>query len=505
MKNLFGWGCLTLLLVSCLFASCKDENDDGNTENPNYVFKVADEYKALACSAKGKVFLLDITSSKNDSKVNFEVESSPKWAPAVIEMTGLTVTVQENTSKEPRETGKIVLVQDETGAKLEITVNQDGVASSLKLEASYVTNRCKVLTIEPDIAGYAEAPVYTWKCKKEGTEDEAKVIGTAKNLPFIQLEQGVYILSLEVKDGNTGETQQTKVTVNKEITAYSAFISQVYEYLPAPGINVSIAPNVTKEIARKTAEDVLKGRNVDNNNSLDVISLGGLGGNITFAFDHTVVNVPGKRDFRVNTRLAGVSAFVPSIVWVAFDKNGNGKPDADEWYEIAGSEYLNVNAKKNITMTYTVSTDEPIVYKWKNSKGEEGTIDKNDYPMVGTWGWARWVGLDTPFSFTGITQLPDNVEFSGTFPSVYNQYAYGYANNSNLNTEAGRKMAAIDISWAVDKDGNKVNLPGVDFVKVYHANFQDLSMYYGYTYTLISGATDCHLKGENFDSDVTLK
>lgn len=25
---------------------------------------------------------------------------------------------------------------------------------------------------------------------------------------------------------------------------------------------------------------------------------------------------------------------------VAFDKNKNGKPDDDEWYEIAGSEYF---------------------------------------------------------------------------------------------------------------------------------------------------------------------
>lgn len=71
-------------------------------------------------------------------------------------MTALTVTVKENTTKEPRNGGKIVLVQDETGTKLEIIVNQEEVTSSLKLEESYTATRCKVLTIEPEITGYNE-------------------------------------------------------------------------------------------------------------------------------------------------------------------------------------------------------------------------------------------------------------------------------------------------------------------------------------------------------------
>ena len=41
------------------------------------------------------------------------------------------------------------------------------------------------------------------------------------------------------------------------------------------------------------AEDCISGTN-------DImISLGGYGGYVTFAFDHTVVNVPGEADFRI--------------------------------------------------------------------------------------------------------------------------------------------------------------------------------------------------------------
>ena len=37
---------------------------------------------------------------------------------------------------------------------------------------------------------------------------------------------------------------------------------------------------------------------------------------------------------------------------VAYDKNKNGKPDDDEWYEIAGSEYNNCKTIKDYEITY---------------------------------------------------------------------------------------------------------------------------------------------------------
>ncbi len=37
---------------------------------------------------------------------------------------------------------------------------------------------------------------------------------------------------------------------------------------------------------------------------------------------------------------------------VAYDKNKNGKPDDDEWYEIAGSEYFKNETLKNYNITY---------------------------------------------------------------------------------------------------------------------------------------------------------
>ena len=67
-------------------------------------------------------------------------------------------------------------------------------------------------------------------------------------------------------------------------------------------------------------------------------------------FDHTIENKAGLRDFRVlanafqaaanphpNAPLGG--SCEPGVIMVAYDKNHNGYPDDDEWYEIAGSSY----------------------------------------------------------------------------------------------------------------------------------------------------------------------
>lgn len=81
-----------------------------------------------------------------------------------------------------------------------------------------------------------------------------------------------------------------------------------------------------------------------------MISLGGFGGYVVVGFDHTITNVTGKRDFRVlgNAFYSAANpdsdapeggSCEPGVIMVAYDKNQNGMPDEDEWYEIAGSAH----------------------------------------------------------------------------------------------------------------------------------------------------------------------
>ena len=143
------------------------------------------------------------------------------------------------------------------------------------------------------------------------------------------------------------------------------------------------------DILRK-AEECISGTN-------DImISLGGYGGYVTFAFDHTVMNVEGENDFRIwgnafyeltNPDAKGGSA-EPGIIMVSYDANCNGLPD-DEWYELAGSEYYKPATLHNFSITYRrpdpsqtpVENEDgylsDIYYiPWTDSEGNTGYIAK---------------------------------------------------------------------------------------------------------------------------------
>ena len=52
---------------------------------------------------------------------------------------------------------------------------------------------------------------------------------------------------------------------------------------------------------------------------------------------------------------------------------------------------------------------------------------------------------------------------------MYKRQRYGYVDNSPSVDD----NSAIDIDWAVDREGNPVELPGVDFIKVYNGVNQE--------------------------------
>ena len=60
----------------------------------------------------------------------------------------------------------------------------------------------------------------------------------------------------------------------------------------------------------------------------------------------------------------------------------------------------------------------------------------------------------------------------------------------------------MQIDWAIDAKGNKVHLPGIDFVKVYNGLNQQCG-WLGETSTEVMGAIDLHLKGINIPTRET--
>lgn len=292
----------------------------------------------------------------------------------------------------------------------------------------------------------------------------------------------------------------------------SPYMTKVLDYRPAPGQFVNKMPECKEGDTQETMNEKVLAAIGKGNKGM--ITLGGYGGYIVAGFDHTIENVAGKRDFRIlgNAFYADTNpnpevtkkggSCEPGIVMVAFDKNKNGKPDDDEWYELAGSEYVKTGTTKNYEITYH-SPDEsktpvgddndPFIFdkeyiRWTDNRSGSGYIPKNTFNIDNNY-YPKWISDET-ISYIG-TLLPENGVNEGTAESqhwVLYAYDWGYADNA-LNTEEG---CTFDIDWAVNKDGKKVNLPGVDYIKIY-TGVNQVCGWLGEVSTEVSGIEDLHL------------
>lgn len=293
---------------------------------------------------------------------------------------------------------------------------------------------------------------------------------------------------------------------------YSPYVTQVLDFRPAPGQFVNGMPTWKEGDTQETMNK--KVLSAIGNNKKGMISLGGFGGYVVVGFDHTIENVTGERDFRVlgnafyaeanpnpNVTRKGGSC-EPGIVMVAYDKNKNGKPDDDEWYELAGSEYNKDATTRNYEITYYRPDEnkEPVVddndphisdqeyIRWTDNQNNNGYIPKNVFNADNSY-FPQWISGQS-ITFKG-TLLPDNGVNEGTAEKQYwvlYSYDWGYADNVPNEDEG----STFDIDWAVDKKGNKVNLPGVDFIKVYTGVRQNCG-WLGEVSTEVCGVEDLHL------------
>ena len=397
------------------------------------------------------------------------------------------------------------------------TNSPDGGGETATDNKEYNTQRFAILAVASDKAASADA-TYSWSVTKASSQNYALANATTKEALFAATEAGTYELEVATNDKGISKTEKIKITVTNESKELKTYIAKVFEFKPAPGQFVNDLPAANDG---DTAERILTRANsyLAKKNG-DLVSLGAFGGYVVFGFDHTVVNIKGKRDFRVlgnsfwadanpnaNAELRGGSSEA-GVIMVSYDKNKNGLPD-DEWYEIEGGGHKMEKTIHNYEITYyrpdpnkipvpgggtgtVVFTDMEYIH-WKDNQGKEGYLAQNNAYNHSLEYWPKWLKNQETITFKG-TRLPDNaVDESGT-GSYFVQYAflYGYADNApNTDDDSG-----IDIDWAIDKNGNKLQLPGIDFVKVYNGLNQQAG-WLGETSTEIMGATDLHLSGEN--------
>lgn len=346
---------------------------------------------------------------------------------------------------------------------------------SIKLAADFAVARYNVISIDPEVIidhSNGIVPKYKWSIKatdKDGAVNET-VIGDAKTLQFIAAKADDYVVDFTVTSGKVTKQVSTKVKVSETNNLYNSKALLLVDYLPGPAYNNGNFDFTDKnEVFTKIQENLEAGES---------IQLGTFGGYIVTKFDHTVINTYNKRDFTVNMEPnVDYLKYSPVSIYVAYDANKNGTADDNEWYEIAGSEYQKSTTVKNYEITYykpdatkaTTAGSEDWQFdtqylKWTDNKTATGFITR-------TKKWRRyhyypqWVGDSYTLKGTKV-QLPVKDVSDGTGIAFnVGTFDWGYG---------GIKDPSIDISWAVDSNGKKVHLPGIDFVKVYVSTFVEI-------------------------------
>lgn len=305
------------------------------------------------------------------------------------------------------------------------------------------------------------------------------------------------------------------------------YITKVYDFMPAPGQFTNELPMVDEPISKDSVltlvSEYICGYTKADGTPVAVdqrqICLGAFGGYVVFGFDHPVVNVKGEYDLQIygnamqsnqHPILGGSSE--SGIVMVSRDVNGNGVPD-DPWYELAGSEYNHPKTQKHFTITYYKPDDSQFgplsmgqyhdqYIRWTSNSVDsiqEGYLRKNFWHSQSYW--PLWAEGET-LTFEGTKLRGNSQNFSATADDWHLYFfdwgyvdnrpdeGYGYKNNPN-NIAAEELNKGFKIDWAVDDEGNPVDLKKIDFVKVYSAMLQDCG-WLGETSTEVAGAVDLH-------------
>ena len=323
---------------------------------------------------------------------------------------------------------------------------------SIGLEAQYETPNCKVLDIKPAIAN-GTASKYKWSCGDS-------IYSTDETFAFITAEVGKKDFVLTVTDAEE-KVYTANFAINVTDGGYKNIQTSVIEYDPAPYefINTYVIKNRNKAAVIKELNDMLKAGKMFKEIDMERASrrglpIGSMGGSAVLGFDHTIVNVPGEDDFKMealpDTGLSGV-------VYVAYDKNKNSLPDEDEWYELKGDNY----GKEKVENPNAFVTYSSVVYDQDWNEFEihyKDDLEKQPL-MVGE---ACFPGYDDQGNFmkdSGWRELPFTINYKRVFA---NEDRKGYVCNFKN---------AFNIENAVDQKGNSVNLPGIDFIKIVAGGF----------------------------------
>lgn len=347
--------------------------------------------------------------------------------------------------------------------------NDDPEPIQVSVNNSYTVDKSRVLEIEPTVTG-STSPEFRWSIGNT-------LISNAGKLEFISNKAGDYKVTLTVSDAKQSTVKEFTISVKER--QYSNRTTKILEYDPAFGFFVN-----TYSIGATTREGVIENINkaISQKKEKLIIDLGLFGGSAVFGFDHTIANIQGKDDFAIKP--GGNRGL--GIVYVAYDRNKNGKPDPDEWYEIPGSlegtPAIDPDYQVNLSNKREDDLNEALSYNaWSDNRGNSGRY-KYDLPATASYQvYPSWISADYVLKGKRV-----KVE-SPTFDTSNDKYI------TYLLPSVNEQVSNFDIANAVDKQGRKVSLPGIDFIKITTAIFSESDDTYGYYSLTIDQIMDLHL------------
>ncbi len=343
---------------------------------------------------------------------------------------------------------------------------------------------------------------------------EVDSITTNNNSRVTEYSAPYYVVTLE--EGTT-----TTITITSDSTPAHTYIlrcdepdggstgsaSGIYAYLPAPGqyVNEGLESGGWGTIYTSSLDEV---KDMTDNVVTTGVSLGYFGGYVVLDYGTNGIDNASTNPYGVDFILYG-NAF-----------NNNSEPgcvqvsdDGVHWYDIAGSLYYDSDTDADYHLTYTnpVPDDDDDSHDY----GYTGTIHQDGVPYTGSetgtvdynsWHQHSWFPLYCNYFTTVIPALGSMDKAEDTTPLPFVDYDYDDTNGSELtisgvmlgdatNTTTanytfgycdvhanGQNPSStaynpyegsasggdpIDISWAVDSDGNPYYLDSIRFIRVY--------------------------------------
>lgn len=440
-----------ILFTAMLFTACKEEilaPDISGIETSDYLLNIGDKI-TLAPSVKnlkGNNYEWTLNGKKiADATTNYTF---------VATQPGMFVVIFKASNKggAADEAFKI-----EVEAPIEISFDKP----------IYTTSKSNVLEITPKITGPERNDYkYEWMLYDA-------VIGKEKNIDFIEVNPGDYELKLTVSAGKQSVTTTTFVKVEEADYKQSAYTLLEYYPAPANGLDWSLIGGETmwnrNEFPLAYNDFINKATEIRKGSPANGIHLGSWGGYATFEFDHTVANIKGKTDLEISAKF---SQFDLPQVFVAYDKNKNGKPDEDEWYEIKNHDWGKEDmANYEITFTYDrVETDEMSLntyFEWKDNQAEQ-QLGEVHYSKRLSSSITNSGDVSTKGFFPGYFMIDKErkevIKLDG-WPSVITRKGKRITRDVTGGNSFNQKLN-IDIDDAVNEKGERVSLIGINFVRV---------------------------------------